>query len=82
MRLWVRCANFLAHGRIGGFRWWHAIGMVVASVLMALAISLRYGEPSHFWFVGPLVLLGAIGLLWLGNRNPHKPREGEPEDER
>ena len=80
MQFWTHCARLLVHGRIGGFRWWHSLGMVSAGVLMALAVSLRYGELSHFWLAGALVLAGAVGLLWWGHTTSSPPSGGKPED--
>ena len=81
MQFWTRCTRLFAHGRLGGLRWWQALGVMAASVLMALAISLRYGEPSHFWFVGPSVLLGAVGLLWWSSRSSRSTGEGKSQDD-
>ena len=45
---------------------------------MALAVSLRYGELSHFWLAGPLVLAGAVGLLWWGHKPPALQAKANP----
>ena len=74
-------AHFFSHGRLGGFQWWKALGLMAVSVIVALATSLRYGEPFHLWFVCPLVLLGAVGLLWWNGRSFRSTSEGQSEDD-
>ena len=63
----LRWISKLPSRKIGGFAWWKSLGLVTIGALMALGMSLRYGDPSKPVLIILIVLAGslfAVAVLW------------------
>ncbi len=81
-----RWTGKLATLKIGGFAWWKSLGLVMVGLIMAWAMSLRYGEPSREWLTMLVVFVFSVCLLWWshvklrddGHREPTDEEQGNP----
>lgn len=86
MWLWLRKLTRLRFSdlktlQIGGFAWWKALGLVVVGLIMAWAMSLRYGDPSRAWLTVLAVLAFSVCLLWWSHVRLRDDGRREPTDE-
>ena len=73
--------SMLTEGKVGGFAWWKSFGLIFIGLIMAWAMSHRYGDSSNAWATVIIVFFLSIGLLWWSHSRTKDTSASEDTDE-